>query len=331
MLFNPNISPILKKIIIALLVANIFVAGLAITVFADLIGRIIGIALFSIVAFFALFELISLLKYNLYLKVIFSFFIVAFLMFFPLSNGILDVITNGWEIFSEEDSIVFVDSQRVLQYILSQFKFRLFGITGLGYLFYGIAILIPVLINFKKEFWLKSVKEFIFLFFFVFGITIVCKLIYYWALFKFSILAIILSGIIAADVFAYFGGKFLGKIKYLDKKLAPNISPNKTIIGALCGFLVSFFLLFFSLFYSNIFIEAFKVTSSTSFNVSLFFAFTIPPMAIIGDLAFSFVKRKFKTKDFSNLMPEHGGILDRFDSTIFTMLYFSFVLLSFIK
>ena len=46
----------------------------------------------------------------------------------------------------------------------------------------------------------------------------------------------------------------------------------------------------------------------------------------LGDLFFSALKRRFKIKDFSNLMPGHGGVLDRFDSIIFVMLTFTFFL-----
>ena len=46
----------------------------------------------------------------------------------------------------------------------------------------------------------------------------------------------------------------------------------------------------------------------------------------MGDLVFSSIKRHFKTKDFGNIMPGHGGVLDRLDSILFVLLAFSFIM-----
>ena len=61
------------------------------------------------------------------------------------------------------------------------------------------------------------------------------------------------------------------------------------------------------------------------FVVSLIILF-LSLIGQFGDLFFSAIKRKYKVKDFSNIMPGHGGVLDRLDSIIFVMLTFTFFL-----
>jgi len=104
------------------------------------------------------------------------------------------------------------------------------------------------------------------------------------------------------DTGAYFSGKKFGK-----KSLAPVISPNKTIAGAVGGIcLTAIFIIFVSSFF-NI------------FNIYwLIFSISFPAIAIVGDLFESCLKRNFHIKDTGHIIPGHGGILDRFDSFIFT-------------
>ncbi len=104
------------------------------------------------------------------------------------------------------------------------------------------------------------------------------------------------------DSGAYFVGKKFGK-----KAMAPIISPNKTIAGAVGGILTTaVFIILVS-----VFLEVFNI-------YYLIFSFLFPAVAIMGDLFESCIKRDFGVKDTGTIIPGHGGILDRFDSFIFT-------------
>lgn len=112
-------------------------------------------------------------------------------------------------------------------------------------------------------------------------------------LFSFIVLSIF-------DSFSQITGQLFGR-----KKLFPKTSPNKTLGGLIGG---GFIAITSSFFLCNLFSEPKLKTTAISLGV-VFFAFT-------GDLAASFYKRKFNVKDYSNLIPGHGGFLDRFDSLI---------------
>ncbi len=106
------------------------------------------------------------------------------------------------------------------------------------------------------------------------------------------------------DIFAYFGGYFLGK-----HKLCPSISPKKTIEGSLCGMLASVILCTaFGWFFMDS--SRLLVYAMTGLAGGIFSQF--------GDLTASVFKRKMGIKDYGNLIPGHGGIMDRFDSVLFT-------------
>ena len=108
------------------------------------------------------------------------------------------------------------------------------------------------------------------------------------------------------DTFAYFTGRLIGR-----HKLAPTVSPKKTVEGSLGGtlFAVLAFLLY-----------AFILERGFALSVN-YFAFAASGLLLsvvsqIGDLFASQIKRECGIKDYSNLLPGHGGILDRFDSVL---------------
>ena len=124
------------------------------------------------------------------------------------------------------------------------------------------------------------------------------------------------------DIFALIFGKVLGK-----RFIYPSISPNKTLEGTLLGLMIPSFLFIFS---GYLFIE-FEILGSEVFSESLvisqlidsfgylisFFIILISSLASIsGDLLASKAKRLMGIKDFGNLLPGHGGVLDRIDSHI---------------
>ena len=109
------------------------------------------------------------------------------------------------------------------------------------------------------------------------------------------------------DTTAYYAGKFLGK-----HKLCPRVSPKKTIEGSIGGLLGA-----------TIFCGLLGVVTTHYINsIPLYHFFIIGALCGVfsqfGDLVASTVKRYVDIKDYGNLIPGHGGILDRFDSILFS-------------
>ena len=114
-----------------------------------------------------------------------------------------------------------------------------------------------------------------------------------------SILYLIIFGCVASDI----GGFFCGKI-FKGPKLT-KISPNKTYSGALGSIIFTCVTISTIMFFTNSF--SYKIII-----ISIFISISCQ----LGDLMFSFIKRKAKIKDTGNILPGHGGILDRIDGIL---------------
>ncbi len=128
---------------------------------------------------------------------------------------------------------------------------------------------------------------------------------------NYSLLYVIYLFIISCitDTFALITGSFIGR-----HKLAPKISPKKTwegfyggtFWGTVCG----------TTYFATV------IDSALSLPLIIFMTLCLSIIGQFGDLVFSAIKRHYGTKDFSNIIPGHGGILDRLDSVIFIVLGF---------
>ncbi len=108
------------------------------------------------------------------------------------------------------------------------------------------------------------------------------------------------------DTFAYIIGKHFGKHKF------SKISPNKTIEGCIAGTLGSIIMIMIYTIFLNL-----KCGLELNYTIIAIMAFVLSIIGQIGDFAASVIKRHFEVKDFSNLFPGHGGMIDRIDSVIF--------------
>ena len=121
-------------------------------------------------------------------------------------------------------------------------------------------------------------------------------------------LAIFISAWIT-DVFAYFCGMFFGRGG--KQKLIPDVSPKKTVEGSIGGIVFCILsMIIFGMFCNWLIDYDAKIVM---FAVGGFLASIVSQ---IGDLLMSYVKRHYGIKDFSQLFPGHGGVLDRFDSIL---------------
>lgn len=117
---------------------------------------------------------------------------------------------------------------------------------------------------------------------------------------------------LATDTGAQLGGMAFGKTK-----MSPNISPKKTVEGAVSGIVTSIILNAVAIVLYNHFADtALTQTQATILLVAVPF---VSFLGMMGDLSASVLKRNFGVKDFGKIFPGHGGVMDRMDSTLFTL------------
>lgn len=114
-----------------------------------------------------------------------------------------------------------------------------------------------------------------------------------------------------ADVGAYFAGTLFGQ-----HKLCPEISPKKTVEGLVGGTVVDMVvMLLCGVWFSAVFYQG---QVGVNYIALLLIGLFGSLISVLGDLSFSIIKRSCHIKDFGQVIPGHGGVLDRFDSVIFT-------------
>lgn len=131
-------------------------------------------------------------------------------------------------------------------------------------------------------------------------------------------LVLALGGAWIADSGAYFIGSAFGKAK-----LCPEISPKKTIIGFIGGIVtnVVFFIVFNAVYCS--FMTKKGVPMGVNWFATILVGMVCAILGTLGDLTASTLKRQLNIKDYGDIMPGHGGVLDRFDSVLLVLPFFT--------
>ncbi|MBE6139866.1 MAG: CDP-archaeol synthase [Firmicutes bacterium] len=174
-----------------------------------------------------------------------------------------------------------------------------------------LTLLLPVVLYHNEK--VYNVKDAFYLLGGVFFLGFSMSLFYLYRTIGLNIIIFLFLITIITDSYAYFAGRLIGKNKLLEE-----ISPKKTWEGTIVGSLIGTFVC--SVYYLTVINP-----EASIFAVSVVVLF-LTLVGQFGDLFFSAIKRKYKVKDFSNIMPGHGGVLDRLDSSIFVMLAFTFFL-----
>lgn len=253
------------------------------------------------------------------IRVLSSFFLLPLVLFlFYLGGKALLFVVNFVIItsileFSKAFANIGIFINKKILIIISQLQLYLIITNNISMSYVTILILIllnSIFIVLEKT----SIKSFIVTLFVHCYLTIPISLIYhlrqgyemfFWTIFVTSMLT---------DTFAYFTGIFFGK-----NKLIPKLSPNKTIEGALGG-------IFFSII-GNIIYNYINPFQKMNLVFNSFFALFGSIFSQLGDLFASSIKRETGIKDFGNIIPGHGGIIDRIDSILFMTIYVYIVIL----
>lgn len=192
-------------------------------------------------------------------------------------------------------------------------SFVVSGFFKLNYEILFSLIFVSTFLVFLIEIWRKQKLPLLAISVFVFGIVyLVIPFILMYKLVdekisSFSPLLGMILLIWANDTFAYLFGRKIGKTP-----LFKRISPKKTWEGTIAGILLTI-------------VTSGILSFSTPENDTLFWLISgiiVAPCAIFGDLLESLFKRSMDIKDSGNILPGHGGILDRFDAVLFTVPFF---------
>ncbi|WP_412031667.1 phosphatidate cytidylyltransferase [Metamycoplasma buccale] len=293
-----------SAIILFILILPIFF----ITYFGKIQGKIIGVIFYIIFSIYATYEIIQHNKINFIWNYIISILVILSWIF-PF---------EFWYLFSDKNVInktgldINSTTEILKNYVFNySLKFNIFNHIGI---FINIPLITIIMaINspkFKNKY--DFFKYYFITIFVAIYMPVFSKILFVYNMSNLYYLFVIALIPIVVDTMGYFGGMLFG-MKLIKRKFAPHISPKKTWEGAIISYIFGMLFVFIAMYLG-------KITNNVTFIyfsnykqliVGLLF---LPAVSIIGDLLFSFIKRLMHIKDFSNLIPGHGGLMDRFDS-----------------
>lgn len=172
-----------------------------------------------------------------------------------------------------------------------------------------LVVLLVSMVCFYKNVDIKDIMVTFFGFFYVCFLISHIYLVRQYIYGKFFVWLIFICAF-GCDTGAYFSGMFFGK-----HKLIPALSPKKTVEGAIGGVITATTI---AVIYGIVINKYFMLENVNTVVLCIITGIAGSVLSQIGDLAASSIKRYVNLKDYGNLIPGHGGILDRFDSVLFT-------------
>jgi phosphatidate cytidylyltransferase len=213
------------------------------------------------------------------------------------------ILTSLYEMYDVKK-----DKWPIWLYLLMVATIILFAVLDLSTLYIGLIVLLMTLFLITILFEWFTPYDLSYIFTMMVLLTTALRAVFLAVSYGRVELVFILIATYMTDTGAYFSGYFFGK-----NKLNERISPKKTIEGSIGGWIIGFLA---GVAFAYFFVDRLP------FNFMVVCSAIIPVISQIGDLAFSSIKRHFNIKDFGTIFPAHGGVLDRIDSLLFSLMAF---------
>lgn len=269
--------------------------------YAGNVGAYIGLSAFILVGMYGLYEVFSNMNMSK-LSVIYLSLLPLILFLFTNENvspfSHFERVANSNEI-SNSSGAIYGSLKSLIQG----------SITWKNLLLLFIATLLPAVADPKIRKSGNAIRDQFIITVVTIIFSVFVKMTWLLNVFNYTWMFFFISIAIIADTFGYFGGKYLKKYIFNGAKLAPKISPKKTWAGFIIGFIFAAAFTGIVGWYLHVFQSA-----TSQIWILIIAIIVLPVISPLGDLLFSAIKRALGIKDFSNLMPGHGGILDRVDA-----------------
>ena len=304
-----------KRLIFAFVFLAVTIPAFVLTAYAGVPGRIIGLVMLTLIGMVGLYEVLTTAKVNQYVAIMCSLLLVVY-MLLPWNHFYEDLLQ-----FNKDHNETFAKD---MQWGLAELIKVAIG-NWQNWLLLAVITIIPIVLDSDFREQPKIFERQIAVTLGTLITAIFVKSLWVITIFDFKLIFFFLPIAILSDTFGYFGGMMFGKTWFNGKKLAPNISPKKTWAGFVCG---AFFSLIYSIlmgYYLHVWQDFGGKTTEIVLSIVLGFVLTI--ITPLGDLLFSWFKRTSGKKDFSNLIPGHGGIYDRVDAMSITIVVSAIILL----
>jgi phosphatidate cytidylyltransferase len=277
---------------------------------------VVPVVLISFVSFYEYINVLSTKKYPFFID-IFTFVMAIFLTYWVwfksgMTNGFIS--ESGHIIISDISISTLLLATTMLGLFMFALMYTRFDVTDVGYL---STMTLLVSLGFQSFFFLRfSPMSSIAGNYTYDGNCLLSGLLLFY----------VAIGSFMSDIGAYATGILFGK-----HKMNPRISPKKTWEGFVGGVVLSFVCSFtFAMVLDLNGIPLLNtILDMEHWYFVLFISIAMPFISVLGDLLFSALKRYYNRKDFSNVLPGHGGVLDRIDSLLVTSLVVTVLILAF--